>query len=145
VTGTDWPTPDGSGIRDYVHVWDLARAHLHALRRFDRILPDRLGRKYIAINLGTGHGTTVLELLGAFTTVLGRPIDARFAPRRPGDSAGTYTRSDRARDLLDWEPSLTLADGIRHSLEWAALRELRFRGDSTAESPVRLVSSGQAP
>jgi UDP-glucose 4-epimerase len=146
VTGTDWPTRDGSGIRDYVHVWDLARAHVLALRRFDRIVTDSNGRRYLAINVGTGHGTTVRELLTAFTTVLGRPIEARPAPRRPGDSAGTYTRSDRARELLGWQPSLTLTDGIRHSLQWAAIREDRFRaGSARSRWDVQAGIGGREP
>ncbi|MGK5522091.1 UDP-glucose 4-epimerase GalE [Micromonospora sp. URMC 107] len=125
VTGTDWPTRDGSGIRDYVHVWDLAEAHVEALRRFDTVLaPGRAG--YEVVNLGTGNGTTVRELLAAFTNVLGRPIETRLSPPRPGDSAGTYTRSERARELLGWQPRLSLEDGIRHSLQWAELRDSRL-------------------
>ncbi|WP_025618396.1 UDP-glucose 4-epimerase GalE [Salinispora cortesiana] len=122
VTGADWPTRDGSGIRDYVHVWDLAQAHVEALRRFDTVI-DGSQRPYQVINLGTGNGTTVRELLDAFTAVLGRPIPTVTAPRRPGDSAGTYTRSDRARRLLEWEPTLSLKEGLQHSLSWAELRD----------------------
>ncbi|HWG99198.1 MAG TPA: UDP-glucose 4-epimerase GalE [Pilimelia sp.] len=123
VTGTDWPTRDGSGIRDYVHVWDLAQAHVQALRRFDAVLPSDGPGSAVAINLGTGCGTTVRELLAAFTAVLGRPIDVREAPPRDGDSAGTFTRSTRSRELLDWRPTLSVEDGIRHSLEWARRRD----------------------
>ncbi|RKN45444.1 UDP-glucose 4-epimerase GalE [Micromonospora endolithica] len=121
LTGTDWPTRDGSGIRDYVHVWDLAQAHVETLRRFDTVLDG--DRRYEVINLGTGNGTTVRELLDAFHSVLGRPITTEVSPRRPGDAAGTYTRSDRARRLLGWEPSLSLAEGIQHSLQWAERRD----------------------
>ena len=96
VTGTDYPTRDGSGIRDYIHVWDLAAAHVAALGRFDA-LPGRT----TVINLGTGTGTTVRELLDAFNRVADRPIQARDAVRRPGDVVGAYTRVDRARRLLD--------------------------------------------
>jgi UDP-glucose 4-epimerase len=123
LTGTDWPTRDGSGIRDYVHVWDLARAHVQALRRFDDVLPEGARSRYTAINLGTGDGTTVRELLAAFEAVLGRPIEVREAPRRPGDSAGSFTRCERSRNLLDWRPTLSVADGIRHSLQWSAMRD----------------------
>ena len=116
VTGTDYPTRDGSGLRDYVHVWDLAAAHVAALGRFDTLpLPAT------AINLGTGRGTTVLELLDAFNRVSDSPIRARDAERRPGDVAGAYTRSDRAKRLLGWVPRYDLDDGIRHSLQWASL------------------------
>jgi UDP-glucose 4-epimerase len=118
ITGTDYPTPDGSGIRDYIHVWDLAVAHVAALGRFDA-LPGPV----TVINLGTGAGTTVRELLDAFNRVAGRPVQAREAGRRPGDTAGAYTRIDRAVSLLDWRPRYDIAEGIRHSLQWAAIRD----------------------
>jgi UDP-glucose 4-epimerase len=118
ITGTDWPTRDGSGIRDYVHVWDLATAHVAALTRFDA-LPGPV----TVINLGTGAGTTVRELLGMFNDVSDRPVQAREAGRRPGDTAGAYTRTDRAGRLLAWQPQYGIADGIRHSLQWAAVRD----------------------
>ncbi len=118
ITGTDWPTRDGSGLRDYVHVWDLAAAHVAALTRFDA-LPGPAS----AINLGSGTGTTVRELLIAFNQVAGRPVEAREAPRRPGDVAGAYTRIDRAERLLGWRPRYDLTEGIRHSLHWAARRD----------------------
>ncbi|MET8837376.1 UDP-glucose 4-epimerase GalE [Micromonospora sp. NPDC004540] len=139
LTGTDWPTRDGSGIRDYVHVWDLAQAHVEALRRFDTVLDG--DRRYEVINLGTGDGTTVRELLDAFHTVLGRPISTVLSPRRPGDSAGTYTRSDRARRLLGWEPTLSLAEGIQHSLQWAELRDTVLGPADSAG----LTSAGRVP
>lgn len=123
ITGVDWPTRDGSGIRDYIHVWDLARAHVQALRRFDDILPVGADRVYEVINLGTGNGTTVKEFVSAFQAVSDRPLRVRETGRRPGDSAGSYTRTGRSRQLLDWKPELTLEDGIRHSLQWAARRE----------------------
>ncbi|MBF8187656.1 UDP-glucose 4-epimerase GalE [Nonomuraea sp. K274] len=119
ITGAGYPTRDGTGIRDYVHVWDLAAAHVAALRRFDELDTD-------VINLGTGAGTTVRELVDAFNRVVDRPIEVTEAPARPGDVAGAYTRSDRARRLLGWQAHYSVEDGIRHSLEWAALRESRL-------------------
>ncbi|WP_084961651.1 UDP-glucose 4-epimerase GalE [Thermoactinospora rubra] len=119
ITGTDYPTRDGSGIRDYIHVWDLAEAHVAALRRFDAL-------DVSAVNLGTGSGTTVRELAEAFNQVVDRPIEVVEAPRRPGDVAGAYTRTDRAERLLGWRARYSLVDGIRHSLEWSALRESRL-------------------
>ncbi len=118
VTGTDWPTRDGSGLRDYVHVWDLAAAHVAALTRF-----DALPGPATAINLGSGAGTTVWELLATFSQVSGRPVEAREAARRPGDVAGAYTRIGRAERLLGWQPQYDIAEGVRHSLHWAALRD----------------------
>jgi UDP-glucose 4-epimerase len=118
ITGTDYPTRDGSGIRDYVHVWDLATAHVSALSRF-----DALPGPATAINLGTGRGTTVRELLDAFNRVTDHPIEAREAGRRPGDVAGAYTRIGRAGRLLGWRPRYDLDDAIRHALQWAAIRD----------------------
>ena len=121
VTGTDYPTRDGSGIRDYIHVWDLAAAHVAALSRFDALLAP--ASTSTVINLGTGTGTTVRELLDAFNKVVSAPIRAQDAARRPGDIAGAYSRIDRARQLLDWQPHYEIAEGIRHSLEWASMRD----------------------
>jgi UDP-glucose 4-epimerase len=125
VTGTDYPTRDGSGIRDYVHVWDLAAAHVAALGAF-----DTLPGPATAINLGTGRGTTVRELLAAFNQVADHPITARDAGRRPGDVAGAYTRTGRAERLLGWRPRYDITEGIRHSLQWAAIRGEVLPGES---------------
>jgi UDP-glucose 4-epimerase len=118
ITGTDWPTRDGSGIRDYIHVWDLAAAHLAALSRFDA-LPGPV----TVINLGTGSGTTVRELLAAFNRVVGRPVQAIETGQRPGDIAGAYARTARAESLLGWRSQYDVTEGIRHSLQWAAIRD----------------------
>ncbi|MCX4795978.1 UDP-glucose 4-epimerase GalE [Streptomyces sp. NBC_01242] len=126
VTGTGYPTRDGSGIRDYVHVWDLAVAHVAALGAFDTVLPEAgagPAATSTVINLGSGTGTTVRELLDAFNSVVEAPVPAVDAEARPGDVAGAYTRSDRAKRLLGWQPRYSLAEGIRHSLEWADVRE----------------------
>jgi UDP-glucose 4-epimerase len=125
VTGTDYPTRDGSGLRDYIHVWDLAGAHVAALTRF-----DALPGPATAINLGTGRGTTVRELLAAFNRVAGSPIQARDAARRPGDVAGAYTRVGRARRLLGWRSQYDLDEGVRHSLQWAAIRDEILSADA---------------
>ncbi|GGL54841.1 UDP-glucose 4-epimerase GalE [Planomonospora parontospora] len=120
VTGTDYPTRDGSGIRDYIHVWDLAAAHVAALHAFDEVLAQR--RHYV-INLGTGTGTTVTELADAFNDVVDTPVAVIEAPRRPGDVVGAYTRSDRAARLLGWKAQHSIGDGIRDSLRWAKVRD----------------------
>jgi UDP-glucose 4-epimerase len=120
ITGTDYPTRDGSGIRDYIHVWDLATAHVCALTRFDQVLGATTS---MAINLGTGTGTTVRELAAAFNQVVDRQVDIVGAPRRPGDVAGAFTRTDRARRLLNWQPQYTMAEAITDSLRWAAVRD----------------------
>jgi UDP-glucose 4-epimerase len=121
LTGTDYPTRDGTGIRDYLHVWDLATAHVQAINRFDAVLSGTGG--HTAVNLGTGTGTTVRELLDAFNSVTDRPIGVIEAPRRPGDIAGAYTRTDRAERLLGWRAQYPVTEGIKHSLQWAAIRD----------------------
>jgi glycosyltransferase involved in cell wall biosynthesis len=125
ITGTDWPTRDGSAIRDYVHVWDLAAAHVAALRKFDEIvdrLPDR-DVPYEVINLGTGTGTTVRELVDAFQEAVPGALEVVAAPRRPGDVIGARTSIDKARRLLGWTPEFSLADGIRDALDWTRRKD----------------------
>jgi UDP-glucose 4-epimerase len=131
LTGVDWPTRDGSGIRDFIHVWDLAEAHVEALRRFDQVLPADAVPAYQAINLGTGHGTTVREFVAAFEKVVGQPLRTRDVPRRPGDNAGSFTRGIRARQLLGWQPRFTLEQGIEDSARWAAIRADRLSAPAT--------------
>ena len=114
VTGVDYATRDGSAIRDYIHVWDLALAHVAALREMDRIVEPGTA---LPINVGTGNGTTVRELVAAFRAIVG-DFDAVEAPPRPGDVVGSYTRSERAAELLGWKAERSLEDGLRDSLAW---------------------------
>lgn len=119
ITGTDYPTVDGTGLRDYVHVWDLARAHVAALERFDSVLEHE---PYRAINIGTGSGTTVRELVDTFTRVTGVRVDVVEGPRRPGDTVGAHAVGLRARRELGWTALYTLEDGIRDTMMWLACR-----------------------
>ncbi|MCM0675887.1 UDP-glucose 4-epimerase GalE [Micromonospora phytophila] len=125
ITGTDWPTRDGSAIRDYVHVWDLAEAHVAALAHFDDVVAAGADG-FTALNIGTGVGTTVRELLAAFAAVTGQRLPHREAGPRPGDVPGVYNRSLRYRDLLRWSPRFGVEDGIRHALRWRALDDQRY-------------------
>ncbi|MFE2373939.1 UDP-glucose 4-epimerase GalE [Streptomyces sp. NPDC059398] len=120
VTGVDWATRDGSGIRDYIHVWDLARAHVAALTRFDEVVGPAADDRYRVINVGTGLGTTVRELVTAFEEAVGETLDVREAGPRPGDVIGCYTASDRARELLGWEAHKSMVEGVRDALAWRA-------------------------
>ena len=125
ITGTDYPTRDGTGVRDYVHVWDLAQAHVAAVLDFDGAFA-RAGNppdNYLVINLGTGKGVTVREILTAFEKVYGQQINKREAPRRPGDAAGAYANADTAKRLLGWETHLSIEDGIRDALRWGDKRK----------------------
>lgn len=130
ITGTNWDTRDGSGIRDYIHVWDLAMAHLKALERFDAIFarPDQTG-PYAVINLGSGHGVTVKELVTAFEKVYGQSINKVESPPRDGDVAGAYANADKAAELLHWKTELTIEDGIRDALKWGEIRERILKYD----------------
>lgn len=125
VFGNDYPTPDGTGVRDYIHVWDLAQAHVAAVLDFDGAF-QRAGNppdNYLVINLGTGKGVTVREILTAFEKVYGQEINKREAPRRPGDAAGAYANADTAKRLLGWETHLSIEDGIRDALRWGDKRK----------------------
>ena len=126
LTGVDWPTRDGSGIRDFIHVWDLAEAHVAALRRFDEVLPPGGDTSYQVINLGTGNGTTVKEFVAAFEAVTQHALRTREVGARPGDNAGSFTRSVKAYELLGWQPRFTLEQGIDDSARWAAVRADRL-------------------
>lgn len=130
VTGTDWPTRDGTGIRDYVHVWDLAVAHVNAVERFDGALESGVEEDFshMVINLGTGRGVTVKELVNAFESVIGRPISKEEASARPGDVAGAYANSDTALRLLNWRAKLTIEQAISDALKWNDIRHQLFGG-----------------
>lgn len=123
ITGTEWPTRDGSGIRDYIHVWDLAKAHIKAVLEFDRVFSEFTTEKYRVFNLGTGNGTTVFELVQAFENVIGRPIQKQLAPPRPGDVAGAYANPTRANTELGWYPESSLETAIELGLKWFAKRK----------------------
>ncbi|TDC53476.1 UDP-glucose 4-epimerase GalE [Actinomadura sp. KC345] len=123
ITGVDWETRDGTAIRDYIHVWDIARAFYEAALRFDSILPPLGdGPGYQVINLGTGDGTTVRELVAAFREVVGDGFQVDEAPARPGDVVGAFVDPAKAEELLAWKPEYTIEDAIRHSLQWAERR-----------------------
>ena len=106
IFGTDYETRDGTCIRDYVHVTDLARAHVMAL--------DYISKKgeSLKLNLGTANGTTVKEIIDAARKITGKPIPAEEAPRRPGDPASLYATSAKAKELLGWEPKYSDVDTL---------------------------------
>jgi len=115
INGDDYPTPDGTCVRDYVHVVDLADAHV---RGVERLLAGGTG---LTANLGSGRGNSVREILDAVRRVTRHPLRTRMGPRRPGDPPALYARADRAREALGWSPRYTDIDTIvAHA--WQALR-----------------------
>jgi UDP-glucose 4-epimerase len=116
VFGDDYPTPDGTGVRDYIHVVDLARGHLAALERLAAREPAADG--VLTCNLGTGRGYSVLEMLRAFGQAAGRELPCRIAPRRPGDIAVCYADPSYARETLGWEARLGIDDMVGDAWRW---------------------------
>ncbi|MDQ6641828.1 MAG: UDP-glucose 4-epimerase GalE [Actinomycetota bacterium] len=123
ITGTEHPTRDGTGIRDYIHVWDLAQAHVAAVEHFDKVLAAE-GAPSAIINVGTGSGVTVRELIAAFERVYGAKVPVNEAPPRPGDAVGAYANVDKAREVLGWTSSLSLDEAIDSALKWGEKRQL---------------------
>ncbi|QHU90767.1 UDP-glucose 4-epimerase GalE [Candidatus Saccharibacteria bacterium oral taxon 488] len=112
VFGDDYDTPDGTGVRDYIHVVDLARAHVAALEHLGE--PDECK----VYNIGTGRGTSVLELVKAFETASGKEVPYQITPRRPGDIAACYADPGLAEAELGWRAELTIEDACRDAWNW---------------------------
>ncbi len=115
VFGADWPTPDGTGVRDYIHVTDLAKGHLKALEQ----LAGARGAKIW--NLGTGKGYSVLEMIAAFEKASGKGVPYRIAPRREGDIATCWADSARAFTELNWRAELDLEAMMRDTWRWQSM------------------------
>ncbi|MGV8848220.1 MAG: UDP-glucose 4-epimerase GalE [Propionibacteriaceae bacterium] len=120
ITGCDWDTPDGTGIRDYLHIWDLAKAHVAAIEKFDAVTATE---PYRVINIGRGEGVSVRQLAEAFQTATGEPLKIAEGPSRPGDVLGAYAVVDAAHRDLGWTAELTVADGIRDAIAWLPKRQ----------------------
>ncbi len=120
VFGTDYPTPDGTAIRDYIHVEDLADAHVRALDYLDQ------GGATTAINLGTGTGSSVLEVIDTTERVSGVRVPRTLTDRRAGDPAILFADNARAREVLGWRPMFTLADIVESGWNWHSKNPDRF-------------------
>ena len=112
VFGSDYPTPDGTGVRDYIHVVDLAQGHVAALPAL------AAQRGVLTVNLGTGHGYSVLDMVNAFKRATGRDVPYKLAPRRPGDVAQCYADPERAQALLGWRATRGIEDMCRDAWRW---------------------------
>jgi UDP-glucose 4-epimerase len=124
VFGNDYPTPDGTGVRDYIHVVDLAAGHVAALQR----LLDAPGS--FTVNLGTGRGASVLEVVRAYEAASGRPVPYRIEPRRPGDVAACWADPTLARELLGWQAGFDLNRMCADSWRWQQRNPLGFEPSS---------------
>jgi UDP-glucose 4-epimerase len=112
VLGNDYPTPDGTGVRDYIHVEDLADAHAKAVD----FLND--GKPNLTVNLGTGVGTSVLQILAATEKASGKPVPHEITTRRPGDPAIVYADATLAQQTLGWAATRSYEDIINNAFTW---------------------------
>jgi UDP-glucose 4-epimerase len=122
VFGNDYPTPDGTGVRDYIHVVDLAQGHVKAVEKLDEGPGVRIW------NLGTGHGYSVVEMARAFEKASGRPVPYQFAPRRAGDIAQCYADPARAERELGWKARHGLAEMCEDTWRWQSMNPNGFEG-----------------
>ena len=112
VFGADYPTPDGTGVRDYIHVVDLAKGHVAAVKK----LFTKSG--LVTYNLGTGNGYSVLQVIKAYEKAIGRELEKNYLPRRAGDIAENYADPRKAKEELGWEAEYTIDDMCAHSWNW---------------------------
>ena len=120
IFGNDYPTIDGTGVRDYIHVTDLAAGHVAALnylqQQTNTTSKHSLG--FLPINLGSGKGSSVLELVNAFIAVTGQKVPYQFVARRAGDIASCYASADKAKALLNWQAKLSVTDMCADTWRW---------------------------
>ena len=122
VFGDDYPTPDGTGVRDYIHVVDLARGHVSALNYMR-------GKHGVHVfNLGTGHGYSVLDVIHAFERACGKELPYEICPRRDGDIAETYCDASKAKELMGWEAQYDIDDMCAHSWKWQSTNPNGYQG-----------------
>ncbi|WP_159799533.1 UDP-glucose 4-epimerase GalE [Flavobacterium sp. MK4S-17] len=115
VFGDDYPTPDGTCIRDYIHVVDLAKAHVTALKR---LIEKKNKEKVEVFNLGTGKGNSVLEVINTFEKVSGKKLNYKIVDRRAGDITEAYADTRKANDVLGWKAELALDDALSSAWKW---------------------------
>ena len=115
VFGDDYPTRDGTCVRDYIHVVDLAKAHVVAL---ERILENKQEKNYEIFNLGTGTGSTVLEVIESFERVSGKKLNYKIVERRSGDITEAYADTEKANKVLGWKAESSLDEAMRSAWDW---------------------------
>jgi UDP-glucose 4-epimerase len=124
VFGTDYPTRDGSCVRDFIHVSDISHAHTLAIKYLEE---GRNSGSCEVFNLGTGNGVTVLEAIKAFEKVSGKDLNYELGPRRPGDVVAIYANNDKAKTRLGWDPKMTIEDMMSTAWQW----ELKLKNDES--------------
>lgn len=134
VFGSDYPTPDGTGVRDYIHVVDLARAHVAALDRVTRAAQPGTVEAY---NVGTGRGSSVLDVIRAFEKASGKKIPYVLAPRRAGDVATSFCDPSKAERELGFKTKLTLDDACKDAWRWQQQNPYGYQSASTGEESPR--------
>jgi UDP-glucose 4-epimerase len=140
IFGGDYPTPDGTGVRDYIHVTDLAQAHVAALNYLMR------ADSSLTVNLGTGRGISVLELVRAFERASGCRIPYEIVARRPGDVAQVYADPTLAQRMLGWRTRLDVDDMCKDAWRWQAMNPDGYQhGGSRVRSPRPLGSERRHP
>lgn len=115
VFGNDYDTPDGTGVRDYIHVVDLAKGHVKALEKISDI------HQVLTVNLGTGKGYSVLDMIKAFEKASGKEVPYKFASRRPGDIATCYADPSYAKEVLNWEAKYNIDEMCEDSWSWQSM------------------------
>ena len=121
VFGDDWPTPDGTGVRDYIHVVDLAKAHVSAL---EKLVKDKGTFIY---NIGSGRGYSVLEMIDAFSKACGHPVPFKIGPRRTGDVATVLADPSKAEKELGWKAELGLEEMVNSAWKWQSLNPKGYK------------------
>lgn len=128
IFGGDYPTPDGTGVRDYIHVMDLAEGHVATLK----YLATRKEGELLTLNLGTGEGRSVLEVVHTFEAVTGQAIPYQIVPRRSGDVPAYYANAAQAQKMLQWHATRTLEDMCADTWRWQAANPCGYQNESNA-------------
>lgn len=129
IAGNDWETRDGTCMRDFIHIHDLALANVQAVKNFDKAF-ESAGSNYnnfLPLNIGSGVGVTVMEFIFAFENVTGEKINIVFTNRRPGDVGGSYANVSLAKKTIDWEAKSSLEDAIIDAVKWDEKRRELFK------------------
>lgn len=121
IFGNDYPTPDGTGVRDYIHVMDLVEGHIAALKKMEKAGLRTASQKPLIVNLGTGRGYSVLEMISSFEKASGKKIPYHIVKRRPGDIAACYADPSLALKLFKWKARRNIADMCADAWRWQSL------------------------